>query len=317
MGVLQTSPMATDDLKNKFQKNSEIRTPKKKNTFDLFDRILLKAQIAIHTNWLRFIHAGDLVGMYLKTIDLEATNDKRIDMEAVIYVSVASIVAHAAHQGQTLKVDKKPYINHPQHIAAKFNDPYEKQIALLHDVLENSDLSAKFLIDLGFDSGVVADVVLLTHENKETVPYLDYVRNLSNSLRAGRIKIEDIKHNTLKGRIIDHSGRYDVALAYLQAVQAEKIAPGSSIMDYLTKEPYEFILGNKPIEQWTQEEVTAKAEQLYKARNVMLEKSSEKTEIAKWDSLIAKLVRERRIPAPRAPQDDNDNNPGQPELKAS
>lgn len=309
--------MATDKIKDQFQKNSEIRVPKKKNTFGLFDRTLLKMQIAFHTNWLRFTHAGNLVAMYLKTIDLEATNDKRIDIEAVIYVSVASIVAHAAHQGQTLKVDKKPYINHPEHVAARFKDPYEKQIALLHDVLENSDLTAEFLISLGFRKDVVDDVVLLTHKDKENVPYFDYVRNLSTSPRAGRIKIEDIKHNTLKGRIIDHSGRYDVALCYLQAVQAGKIAPGSSIMDYLTSEPYEFILGNKPLEQWTQEEMTAKAEQLYKVRNVMLEKSSEKTEIAKWDSLITKLVRERRIPAPRAPQSGNDNTQEQPALKAS
>ncbi|MCE7886731.1 MAG: hypothetical protein DYH13_04410 [Alphaproteobacteria bacterium PRO2] len=309
--------MATDDIKDQFQKNSEKSFPKKQNIFGPITRGKLKAQVALHVNWLRVRRAGSLVAKYIKTVDLKATNAERIDLEAVIYVSVASIVAHTAHAGQLLKTEKKPYIRHPEHVAARLHDPYEKQIALLHDVLENSNLTAEFLIELGFEPDVVADVALLTHKDKKTVPYLDYIRNLSTSLRAGRIKIEDIKHNTLKGRIIDFSGRYDVALSYLQAFQGGKIAPGSSIMDYLTKEPYEFILGNKPIEQWTQEEVTAKAEQLYKVRNIMLEKSGEKTEIGKWDSLIAKLVRERRIPAPHPPQGDNDNNPGQPELKAS
>ncbi|MBK7363180.1 MAG: hypothetical protein IPJ01_12895 [Micavibrio sp.] len=67
-------------------------------------------------------------------------------------MSIASIVAHAAHEGQFLKADNKPYIEHPEHLASKFEDPWGKVIALLHDVLENSNLVAEFLRHKDFDS---------------------------------------------------------------------------------------------------------------------------------------------------------------------
>lgn len=324
--------MATDKIKSQFQKNSEKPSPKKKNMFGPITRAKLKMQVAVHVNWLKLKYASDLVAMYLKTTDLKATNAKRIDLEAVIYVSVASIVAHAAHEGQLLKKDKKPYINHPKHIASKFDDPHEKQIALLHDVLENSNLTAEFLLELGFPEHVVADVALLTHD--KNTPYLDYIHKVGKGAlfhtlhrikgddavfkrrmkRTGEIKSEDLDHNMDPRRTIPGIRKeydmykrgegYDIALVYLKAIKNGKIEPGCSVVEFLTSYPDDYLLAERddmkslPLDK----RVQYRAEQLYVARKALMYLSTEYGAIERlWDPTIKKLVGQNRLPPPQSP----------------
>ncbi|MGB4108205.1 MAG: hypothetical protein WBK55_10490 [Alphaproteobacteria bacterium] len=293
--------MANDELQNDFQKNSE-KIPRKKglNFFGRAAQAKLKLDAKSHIFALRAKYFPRL------------WSEKRADLEAQIFLSVANMIAHAAHKGQLIKVDETPYITHPRHIASKLRDFYEKQIALLHDVLENSNLTAKFLLDIGFPKDVVADIVLLKHDKKKT-PYLDYIRNLGRSLRAGRVKIQDLKHNMDPKRTIPGERTewdiykrecYEIALSYLQAIQDGKIEPGSSIVKYLTMEPYDYLLEESgDMKFWPPEKKTQhKAKQLYITRNTLLNMSSESPEIGNfWDKTIKKLVDEKLLPAPQPP----------------
>ena len=49
-------------------------------------------------------------------------------------------LAYAAHQGQTDKCGV-PYVFHPLHLAEQMNDEYSVCAALLHDTVEDTDIT--------------------------------------------------------------------------------------------------------------------------------------------------------------------------------
>lgn len=103
----------------------------------------------------------------------------------------AMVIAYDAHHGQ---VDKQgiPYVFHPFHIAEQMTDELSTCVALLHDVVEDSDFT---LDDLAreFPIEVIEAVALLTHD--EPVPYLEYVQTLAGNELARVVKRADLQHN--------------------------------------------------------------------------------------------------------------------------
>src|SRR5262245_43558357 len=78
--------------------------------------------------------------------------------------TLARRIAARAHEGQTDKAGV-PYIRHPEAVAAAFDPashPVEHSAAWLHDVLEDTTLTATDLQDAGVDEEVIRIVVLLT-----------------------------------------------------------------------------------------------------------------------------------------------------------
>lgn len=308
--------MATDKLKSKFQSGTEKIPPpksKRRKIFDDDELDELRKLAKNHARWLRVVYFPSLAVSAVK-INLKAIQDKREKLEAVIRVSIASIVAHAAHEGQLLKADNKPYIEHPEHLASKFEDPWEKVIALLHDVLENSNLVAEFLRhkDFDFPKDVVNDIQLLTHD--KNMPYLDYIRKIGTSPRAGRIKIEDLKHNMDSSRAIPGIRKehdmykrgecYDIALAYLRAIQDGKIRRGSSVVEFLAAFPEDYLLAEREDMKLLSPEkkVQYRAEQLYVARRALMYMSTEYGAIQNlWDPAVKNLIKEKRLPPPQQP----------------
>ena len=102
-------------------------------------------------------------------------------------------VAFDAHAGQ-LDRSGMPYILHPIHLAEQMKDEDTCVAALLHDVIEDTDITIEELRGYGFTEEQLEAVRLLTH--LEGVEYLDYVRNLKDNPIARAVKIEDLKHNS-------------------------------------------------------------------------------------------------------------------------
>lgn len=100
-------------------------------------------------------------------------------------------IAYNAHHGQ---VDKSgtPYIFHPYHLAEQMNDEISTCAALLHDVVEDTDITFEDL-EKEFPSEVIEILHYLTHE--KGVPYLDYVQKIKENPIAVQIKLADIAHN--------------------------------------------------------------------------------------------------------------------------
>jgi (p)ppGpp synthase/HD superfamily hydrolase len=78
-------------------------------------------------------------------------------------VMLAQALATGAHAGQEDKA-KRPYIAHPARVAARVQryGPEFMAVAWLHDVLEDTKLTAEDLLSLGLPRQVVDGVVSLT-----------------------------------------------------------------------------------------------------------------------------------------------------------
>ena len=103
-----------------------------------------------------------------------------------------------AHKDQ---VDKSgmPYVFHPFHVAEQMTDEATTIVALLHDVVEDTDYTLEDLAAEGFGKEILEAVALMTHE--DDVPYLDYVAKLKDNPIARAVKLADLAHNSDLSRI--------------------------------------------------------------------------------------------------------------------
>jgi len=113
-------------------------------------------------------------------------------------VNAALRFAFKAHEGQ-LDRSGIPYVNHPLHLAEQMDTEDETVVALLHDVIEDTDYTADDLRALGISEAAMEAILLLTHD--DAVPYLDYVRNLKDNPLARKVKIADLHHNAQLSRL--------------------------------------------------------------------------------------------------------------------
>ena len=104
---------------------------------------------------------------------------------------LAMQIAYRAHHGQ---VDKSqiPYIYHPIHLAEQMTDEYTTCVALLHDVVEDTDVTLEALAK-DFPSEIVDAIGLMTHD--PAISYLEYVRQIGHNPIARQVKLADLKHN--------------------------------------------------------------------------------------------------------------------------
>ena len=109
-------------------------------------------------------------------------------------------IAYRAHHGQTDK-SGVPYLYHPIHLAEQMNDEVTVTAALLHDVLEDSPMTAEELRAAGISQQAVDAVVLLTRPAE--IPYLDYVERIRSNPIARAVKCADLRHNCDPSRLPD------------------------------------------------------------------------------------------------------------------
>ena len=109
-------------------------------------------------------------------------------------------IAYRAHHGQTDK-SGVPYLYHPIHLAEQMNDEVKVTAALLHDVLEDSPMTAEELRAAGISQQAVDAVVLLTRPAE--IPYLDYVERIRSNPIARAVKCADLRHNCDPSRLPD------------------------------------------------------------------------------------------------------------------
>lgn len=107
-------------------------------------------------------------------------------------------LATKAHKGQ---IDKggNPYISHPIAVSMMMRSGDEKVVALLHDVVEDSDITFEMLEDYGFSNEIIDAIRSITKCNGED--YNDYITRVKQNPIARKVKIEDLKHNMDLSRI--------------------------------------------------------------------------------------------------------------------
>ena len=110
-------------------------------------------------------------------------------------------IAYNAHHGQ-LDYNGIPFIFHPLHLAEQMDDEISCCAALLHDVVEDTDLTLEDLRK-DFPETVVEVVALLTHEDSaeyNNSDYFDYIRKIKVHPIAKKVKLADIAHNSDQNR---------------------------------------------------------------------------------------------------------------------
>jgi len=110
----------------------------------------------------------------------------------------------------------------------KMDDEETKVAALLHDLMEDTDLEEEDLLELGFGEDMVGIVKLLTRDPEED--YMDYIRNLAKDKRAILVKLSDLNDNQNRTRLkaalsrvdLDRLEKYHRAEEYLLRIQNER-----------------------------------------------------------------------------------------------
>ena len=128
-------------------------------------------------------------------------------------------IALRAYSGKTDKSGCE-YIKHPLRVMAKMDTDEERSVALLHDVIEDSDISAQELYELGIPQHVVDAVVCLTKQPKES--YQDFIERVKTNKLATKVKLADIEDNinvlrlkSLNNHDIDRIKKYHLAWQFL------------------------------------------------------------------------------------------------------
>ena len=103
-----------------------------------------------------------------------------------------------AHKNQEDK-SGAPYVYHPFHLAEQMTTEDETIVALLHDVVEDTDYSLHDIKAMGFSNDVIKALSLLTHD--ESVPYMDYIATIKDNPVAKTVKLADLRHNSDLARV--------------------------------------------------------------------------------------------------------------------
>ncbi len=101
--------------------------------------------------------------------------------------------AFECHKEQTDK-SGMPYIFHSFHLAEQMDDENSTVVALLHDVVEDTEITFDDLETMGFDQDIIPVLKLLTHDSN--VDYMDYVNQIKTNSIAKKVKLADLKHNS-------------------------------------------------------------------------------------------------------------------------
>lgn len=129
-------------------------------------------------------------------------------------MTTALAIALRAHRGQYRRDGVTPYMHHVFAVSSKFpTESFEYQIALLHDVVEDSDYTLENLLEAGIDSLVVEAVDAITKRKGES--YGQYLERVSQNENATRVKLVDIAANLADDPTTSQVQKYAKAIRFL------------------------------------------------------------------------------------------------------
>ena len=135
-------------------------------------------------------------------------------------INEALKIAQKAHKGQKDK-GGNDYLLHPVTVALHCDTEKERVVALLHDVIEDSDMS---LEDLSiFDKDIIEAVIAITRREDQSRE--DYIKQVCSNEIARKVKIADLANNmdlscieNITQKDLDRIERYKKELEYLKGL---------------------------------------------------------------------------------------------------
>ncbi|WP_339618423.1 hypothetical protein [uncultured Salinibacterium sp.] len=143
------------------------------------------------------------------------------EVDAMVQHGIAVGIATIAHRGQLDKLGYD-YIDHPARVAESFdwlNEPVEHCTAWLHDVIEDTDVSAADLLKAGMLPEIVTAVELMTR--RADVADADYYDRIRQNPAALAVKLADITDNLADWRFrkLDYDTQVRLSNKYFHARQ--------------------------------------------------------------------------------------------------
>lgn len=133
----------------------------------------------------------------------------------------ALIVMMNAHKWQKDKAGK-PYFLHPLTVFFKVKGTDLKIVALLHDTVEDTDITLQKLSKLGFNDVQLNAIDAITKRKDED--YSDYLKRVKQNNIAREVKLADLAHNMNIRRLLvvtnkdtERIEKYKKALLFLSA----------------------------------------------------------------------------------------------------
>lgn len=134
-----------------------------------------------------------------------------------------------ATQKHEKQLDKQgqPYILHVLRVMLRLQDPDDRIVGLLHDVVEDCEVTAEMLRAIGYTEHIITDVLCVSKRPDEmgAQNYGAFIERIATtgSQRAIRVKLADLRDNADPNRMLDtHEAniqrihRYEEAIARLR-----------------------------------------------------------------------------------------------------
>ena len=134
-------------------------------------------------------------------------------------------IALKSHKGQKDKAGL-PYILHPLTVMNKVTAADEKVVAVLHDVIEDTDITIEDLEEYEIPDFVIEAVDAISKRDDEE--YMEYIKRCGENGIARRVKLADLEHNTQQDRIkyvkASTLKRYQEAKLYLKKKELKEMS---------------------------------------------------------------------------------------------
>jgi (p)ppGpp synthase/HD superfamily hydrolase len=133
-------------------------------------------------------------------------------------VEDAIALAARAHRGQRYpSPDREPYIFHPLRVMLSLGEPADQVVAVLHDVVEDTDVELRDLVSAGYPPEIVLAVDALSRRADES--YDEYIERVAANEIACRVKAADLRDNLTNNlRLPTSPGNAERIARYEQAL---------------------------------------------------------------------------------------------------
>ncbi len=104
----------------------------------------------------------------------------------------ALMIATKAHAGQLDKAGAA-YVFHPIRVSLKCCSIEERIVALLHDTLEDTDVTVSYLLSEGFPRNIIDAIISVTRNEGES--YEDFIKRCVLNPIGKEVKLRDLEDN--------------------------------------------------------------------------------------------------------------------------
>lgn len=163
----------------------------------------------------------NVLGLLIGSYEDAHTPTQELERKAKALLPRAIEIAEEQHAGQVDKAGQS-YIEHPKRVMRAMRTYAERVVAVLHDVIEDGNVTKAYLVAEGFPPAIIKALVSVTRREGEI--YEDFVARAAADPIGRWVKYEDLRDNCDLTRIqnpteadLARTAKYRRAMRQLEA----------------------------------------------------------------------------------------------------